>query len=266
MIQYFLHGVFEAFPISSSLHLMMFGYNSAHNALLHGITALVTFCIFHRLTFKLTRDFLCDIWNLCKVTIKSNRINQKSNCKLQKLHFFDKLHFKLLMIVLSKIVVGFLLRNQNFSISYLSFMNLIIFGILLTVVDLYSDESQQITEITVQNAAIIALCGLVSFLPGSSTLGIYYTALRLLNINKKEALDYAFILNIIPSLGAAVLKFQVAQLSIITSLICVISYSVSVLICRKLIKYLYFIGIYRVVIGIILCISTINTKFFYSLF
>ncbi len=228
-MQYFLHGLLEAFPISSSMHLLFFGINIKNIGILHGITGLVTTIFFVRKIIHLLADLFYP-------------------------GYYYNISRLLLLILIPKILVGFVIRGIDINVS--PGLMSIIFGFLLFFIDRYSSKQLKISDLNLSISIMISLFSLFSFFPGASSLGTYYTAFRFFKINRKDSLDYAFILNILPSLGACILEFGNVEMNYVSILICMLSYLFSLIFCRKLIEYLYFIGIYRVVIGILICINT----------
>lgn len=225
MIEHMLHGIFEAFPISSSMHMLLLGYHIDNIAVLHGITALVTITYFHKLIIRLLSEFFV----------------------------FGNRAWKLLIILIPKLCIGFLLRNHQLEYHYLI---LIIFGLIFFVFDYYSAQHvNDLDRIDYVNILFIGLISSFSFLPGASSLGTCYMAFRICKLNKRKALDYAFILNIIPSIGAFVMKYNNVQLSIVQFGACIAAYASSIFLCRKLTKFLFWFGIYRVVMGILICVN-----------
>ncbi|WP_187440030.1 undecaprenyl-diphosphate phosphatase [Candidatus Cytomitobacter primus] len=245
--EYILHGIFEAFPVSSSMHSMLFNYAMQNSyvmqnigiiGILHGITAIVTIVYFHKSIIKLLIDFI-------------------------KPGHYNFLSWKLCLILLPKLLFGFIYRNANFPFS---FYTIIAFGLLLAFYDIYSHQNKKAHEISYMQSIFISFLSLFAFLPGASSLGTYYTAFRACNINRKESLDYAFILNVIPSIGAFVLRFTYVEVNLVRIFTCMFVYLFALILCRKLINYLYLLGIYRVIIGIWVCQNINIQKYFYCAF
>ncbi len=226
-VEYFLHGLLEAFPISSSMHMLLLGFKIQNIGLLHGVTALVTAIFFHKKIMNLILEFF-----------------KRDNLNTAHLMF---------IILFPKIIIGFLIRNMN--LNCMLGISSIIFGFLFFIIDKYNNGNQKMDLLNFKQATLVSTFSLFSFLPGASSLGTYYTAFRFFSICKKDSLDYAFILNIIPSLGAFVIKFNYVQLNFSSIIMCMFTYVCTLIFCRKLTKHLYFFGIYRVLIGIFICIS-----------
>ncbi|QEK37790.1 undecaprenyl-diphosphate phosphatase [Candidatus Cytomitobacter indipagum] len=225
MIEYFLHGIFEAFPISSSMHLMLLGYSLDNIAILHGITAIVAIIFFHKTIIKLLVDFFS----------------------------FGSISWKLFIALMPKLLVGFALRNCYLNYNYFV---VILFGLIFFAVDYFRSQNiESINDISYLQSLLVGIISSFSFFPGASSLGTYYTAFRIFKINRKKSLDLSLILNIIPSIGAFLLKYNYIQISIVQFTACTFMYFLSIFLCRKLTKYLFLLGIYRVVMGMLICIN-----------
>ncbi|USO00867.1 MAG: undecaprenyl-diphosphate phosphatase [Alphaproteobacteria bacterium] len=224
-MDYLLHALFEAFPISSSMHLLYFRINLNNIVALHAITGLVTFIYFRNRIFYLIKDLLTNFG----------------------------FAWKLVLILLPKFVLGFCLRQYNIKLYCITG---IFFGLLFFIADFFCKQNRKIETIFCRESICISLFSCLAFLPGSSSLGTYYTAFRFYKINKEEALDLSFILNIIPSLGAFILKYSTVQLNVWQILCCIFIYWMCISLCKKLTNYLYLVGIYRIVVGFLTCINT----------
>ena len=259
----FVQGIAEFLPISSSFHLIIFrdifmvGKNIitpnmglAFDIALHFGTALSVIVFF----FK---DFL-------NIFIKGITKNKSKEGKM------------LWYIVLSTIPASFFgvlfedridtIFRTNF---YLMSFAFIIMGIILYLVDKYSNNNKDLNSMSFKEALIIGIYQVFALIPGFSRSGVSITSARLLGINREDSSIYSFYLSLPIVLGAVILSIFKIDLNILKeyalvfTLGVVVSFITGLLSIRYLLNYVkkndYKIFLwYRIIIGIMLLILIKN--------
>jgi undecaprenyl-diphosphatase len=91
--------------------------------------------------------------------------------------------------------------------------DLIFFGIILWLVDKYSEKSNKLSAIGYKRSFWIGISQAIALFPGVSRSGITMTAGRLGGLTKKDAARFAFLLATPAMLGAFVFKMKDMALS-----------------------------------------------------
>jgi undecaprenyl-diphosphatase len=250
-----IQGLTEFLPISSSAHLGMISYIFNWNEqlqldiVLH-VASLLALIIYFRKDLK---EILQDLINTRVSKDKANSIRFTRNIIISLLPLFP-FYFLLKESVAS---------IQNFS--QISLILLIVFGAFLIWADLRSkNNSAEINNINKTQALLIGVGQGIALFSGVSRSGITITIALLLGLKDQAAKKYTFLLSIPTILGGFLLelidiiKGDVLinfDLSLILAIISAfISAYLALLILFKLgdkIK-LYYYGIYRIIIGLIL--------------
>lgn len=149
---------------------------------------------------------------------------------------------------------------------------LMVFGIILYLADKLSKSRVDFPGITVLNAFCVGLAQCLALIPGVSRSGITITAARLLNINRRDAVKFSFLMAIPSTLGAVLytgvhsvtspVHFHLMSLILGTFF----SFAFGMMFVRFLLKYLaehnfLIFMIYRLLLGAVL-VCTILFKLY----
>ena len=181
-------GLLEFLPISSSGHLVVFGYFlnfSDHGLLLDVSMHLGSLCA---VCLYFNREILDILKGLFGLTS-----NEKNENELLSLNVILS---SIPIIVIGGIIflTGFADKLRNIEIIALS---TIVFALLLY----YADKDQigkgkSIKELKSTEAILVGFAQVFSIIPGASRAGVVFTATRFLKINRVESAKYAMIISI----------------------------------------------------------------------
>ncbi|MDD0852328.1 undecaprenyl-diphosphate phosphatase [Halobacteriovorax sp. GB3] len=143
-------------------------------------------------------------------------------------------------------------------------VNLIVFGILMVIVDMYcrqNDEDIMFKGVKLKHSFWIGLLQSLALFPGVSRSGITMTTARYLNLSRDEASRFSFLLSLPLIVGGAILKLPDlfsgdGQISLSISLFGVfIAFVVGILTIHYFLKVikkigLIYFGVYRVILAI----------------
>ena len=257
-----IQGITEFLPISSSAHLLfipkIFGWNNIPDSFevaLHFGTLLAIVLVFFNDWIDMLKAVFFKITN--KKSANQKEIDQKS-----------KLFWYLVISTIFVALISFLvdkprdaLKNSKYIIAIMSF-SLIFMGLLLYFVDKNKKSVTNLKNMDFKKAFIIGISQIIALIPGMSRSGTTITTARLLEVNKKDAARYSFLLATPIIFAATVLKLKdfVFNLPFIIGVL--VSFIVGVIVLRFFMKYLEtkdykIFAIYRVIIGLLLIILNI---------
>ena len=234
----FIQGLTEFLPISSSGHIVLFGsLFSLDNLLLLSVVAhvgtlfAVIFC-YRKKLFELIR------------------------------HPINKTNLKLIIATVPTIVMVLLFNNfleDNFSTRTLIW-GFLISAVLLIIADFKKESNKPLTN---KSALYMGLAQGMALLPGISRSGSTLVCGLLVGVNKKEALDFSFLMSIPVILCSAVYEgYKLFTTNITVNwlgifIVLVVSFIFGILsikIMLKLVKQnrLYFFSIYLIVLSLII--------------
>lgn len=251
-----VQGFAEFLPISSAAHLLLVErwLNLPENSLTFDIAlnlgTLLTIVVYFRKYIYLMLVELKQVLTL-KVT-----------------NYSDLLIAKLFLGSVPVVIVGFVLMHFKLeqelrsSILILS-ISLIIFGIILYLVDVFSKSTVEFNKINIKQAFFIGTMQCLALIPGVSRSGSTITAARWQKVNREDAVRFSFLLAIPSTLGAVVLSFfhalkhgttfyyQDMLLGVVLSFIFGLIF-ISILL-KFIAKYNFLVfAIYRVLVGLLL--------------
>ena len=139
---------------------------------------------------------------------------------------------------------------------------LIVMGIVLYIVDKKSPSKVKYEQMTLKQTFLIGVSQALAFIPGVSRSGITMTTARMMQVERKSAAKYSFMLSAPIVLAATVFKFKdfVFNMPFIVGVLT--SFIVGLLVIKFLLKFLQkgsFKGfaIYRIIFGILIIIISI---------
>lgn len=241
-------GFLEAFPISSSMHIVLAGKFSGifsstivAKEIMHLGAALAFFAV----CFPFIKRMLIDV---CKHFFKSgvNDINCTNLALIAK--FF--------IIILPTIMIGFLIKDIELT-KYELYFNLFA-AIMLIVIDRTMPRRNSIISICYKSCAIIGLLISLALLPGFSRLGFTYTIFRLFHFRRFDALFCTLLIGIPITLGAAFIGVihnfhnPLLPFFIITSLAAGIVTYLTLRLTFLSLNYWWIYGAYRIVLSVLL--------------
>lgn len=209
-----VQGLCEFLPVSSSGHLVLFqnlfglSENASENQLvvvaLHVATLVAVVAAFHKLIWRL----LCAFGRIVK-KIFTGKFSWKNT------HGDEKL--LLLMVLSTCLLVPFVLIADQiealFSSLLLVGVALMVTALLLTLADYVTrkyakagKQGKSGDRLTVKDSLIVGLFQCLALVPGISRSGSTITAGMLCGFDRKQAVEYSFILSLPAIVGSAVLK------------------------------------------------------------
>lgn len=189
-----LQGIFEAFPISSSMHLMMFTFFTKNKHLEISIMHLASAVAFMLLLWPF-------IWRVLKNIYKP---------------FYIKISFKILVMIIPTIITGFFLKDHQFDTSKIAYYNLFA-GLSMLIAD-RSKRINSIISLNLIQCLIISMITPFALIPGISRMGITYTALRIFQMRRKDAFFITLLMGIPLTLGASLIKiFQTNSINMLST-------------------------------------------------
>lgn len=196
---FFLQGITEFFPVSSSAHLLLFakwfnigGMDIGILAMLHLIPVFVFILYFQ----KEVRNLLLTFFYFLLYPFKKLQRAQND------IRFFESIACAVVPVMLCGVVIEvYHCDLYAFKATTVIGISSIIFGILLGVSDKIQPVSAQ-NELTIRKSVVFGLMHMLALIPGVSRLGISLTAARLLGLGRQASVRFAFIAGI-PILLAA---------------------------------------------------------------
>ena len=209
-----VQGLCEFLPVSSSGHLVLFqnlfglSANASENqltvVLLHVATLVAVVVAFHRLVWRL----ICASGRIVK-NIFTGKFSWKNTQGDEKL--------LLLMVLSTALLIPFVLISDQiealFSSLLLVGVALLVTALLLTLADIATKKRKQAgklgksgDQITVKDSVIVGLFQCLALVPGISRSGSTTTAGLMCGFDRKQAVEYSFILSLPAIIGSAVLK------------------------------------------------------------
>ena len=251
-----VEGITEWLPISSTGHLILVeefvklnfsqSYLDMFNVVIQlGAIMAVVVIYFHRL----------------------NPFSPKKTEKQKKMTL--QLWVKVVIASIPAGVVGILFNDfieEKFNISYVVATMLIVDGVLFIVIEnRHKGRKPQITKISQMGVPVLIWIGvfqMLAMIPGTSRSGATIIGALALGVSRTAAADFTFFLAIPAMAGASLVKlrhfgfdFTGTELGLLL-LGCVVSFVVSILAIKFLLKYIQnhdfkAFGYYRIVLGII---------------
>ena len=251
-----VEGITEWLPISSTGHLILVeefvklnfsqSYLDMFNVVIQlGAIMAVVVIYFHRL----------------------NPFSQKKTEKQKKMTL--QLWVKVVIASIPAGVVGVLFNDfieEKFNNSYVVATMLIVVGVLFIVIEnRHKGRKPQITKISQMGVPVLIWIGvfqMLAMIPGTSRSGATIVGALALGVSRTAAADFTFFLAIPAMAGASLVKlrhfgfdFTGTELGLLL-LGCVVSFVVSILAIKFLLKYIQnhdfkAFGYYRIVLGII---------------
>lgn len=251
----FIQGLTEFLPISSSGHIVLFGsLFELDNLLLLSVVAHVgtLFAVIYCYRARL-KDLFCQFGQDVKNVFRH---------KKQPLSANTKLYLNLIWATIPTVII-FLLFNHFFEQSFSTktlIWGFLISAILLVVAD-FKKESNK--PVNFKSAGCMGLAQGLALLPGISRSGSTLVCGLLVGVNKKDALDFSFLMSIPIILASAVyegVKLFSANITVnwlgifivlITSFIFgILSIKIMIKLVNK--NRLYFFSIYLIILSLII--------------
>ena len=249
----FIQGITEPLPISSSGHIIIFKkiFNIKMNDI--NFEIIVNFASFIAVLFLYRKKIIKLIDSFIKYIIKKDN-NKKEDFNYTML---------LVIATLPTCILGLLFKNTIDKIG--NNTKLIGFALLITSFALYiiKDFKGKKNNITISDAIKIGIYQVIALFPGISRSGATIFGGLKLNLTRKEAVDFSFMLYLPVSFGAIILGlFDLIKTQNISSLIpfYIISFIVSMITTYFSIKWfikivkkgkLIYFSIYCFIIGIL---------------
>lgn len=244
-----IQGVTEFIPVSSSLHLLIYGSFFANKTLI--LLLIITMHL----------GSILGLFFFCLIDARP------------KMDIFKSIKFNKIILVstLPIFIFGFffysMIADIN-EINYLLIFTTIFFGILLFLSDHFSKNDKSLYDITYYDSFIIGLFQCFALIPGVSRSASIIIASRTLKINRESSVIFSLILSIPVIIGAfslAVFKLDLNK-SIETGIWIEAFFSLifSFISSYITLKFFYkfsrvngfsFFAIYRVMLGIILLLN-----------
>lgn len=204
------------------------------------------------------------------VVIYFHRLNPFSSKKTEKQKKMTlQLWVKVVIASIPAGVVGILFNDfieEKFNNSYVVATMLIVVGVLFIVIEnRHKGRKPQITKISQMGVPVLIWIGvfqMLAMIPGTSRSGATIVGALALGVSRTAAADFTFFLAIPAMAGASLVKlrhfgfdFTGTELGLLL-LGCVVSFVVSILAIKFLLKYIQnhdfkAFGYYRIVLGII---------------
>lgn len=192
----FVQGIAEAFPISSSAHLLILAHvlgiqppSKALAVALHLGTLLAIGVVFHKACFRVLRGCL-DLFR---------------GHASQARHFFLTLVIATLPVLFGGL--GIHLLGLNFDALPIMAINTMVFGVLLWVIDrTRPSKAIALEKISYGTGIVLGCFQMLALIPGVSRLGICIMAGRLMGMNLASSTRFSFLLGIPVIASAIVLK------------------------------------------------------------
>jgi undecaprenyl-diphosphatase len=250
MILAIVQGLTELLPISSTAHLLI--------------------------TNKLLNTNYTDNFSLTMLQLGTTVAIVLLNWDFLFKNFFSKekakLYFKIGISSLPVVIVGLILNDyvvSHFHSMYVIIASLIIVGIIMIIVENAGNllKRTSLEEVSLKQSFTMGLAQTIALIPGVSRSGITTLGGIFAGINKYDALQFSFILGVPALVGSFVyeayrtpdsLEIIMKPENILAVLVSGFVGYLSIIVLKKFSKekFLTVFGIYRIVLGIILLITT----------
>lgn len=207
------------------------------------------------------------------VVIYFHKLNPFSPKKTEKQKMSTiRLWIKVIIATIPAMIIGLLFDDfidEHFMNAYVVSAMLIIYGILFIVIEKRNEgvvpKANRLSQLTVNMALMIGVFQLLSLIPGTSRSGATILGGLLIGASRSVAAEFTFFLGIPVMFGASflkIVKFVLGGTSItmmelgMLGLGCVVSFGVSILAIKFLLKYIKnhdfkVFGYYRIGLGIV---------------
>lgn len=193
-----IQGASEFLPISSSAHLIVANWLMSGKAL--GIELEIAL---HLGTFAALLVYFRNYW-LSIASALWRRVRYSENSDMS-----DKIFPALVIGSIPAAIVGFLGQHaieELFHTPMSTIIPLILVGFLLWLVDKYAPMKRDMKSLSLKDALLIGLAQTTALIPGVSRSGSTIIGGRLLGLEKKEAVEFSFLLGTPVMFGAALLN------------------------------------------------------------
>lgn len=243
-----VQGIGEILPISSSVNL-------------HFVSKL-----FHIDSFSFSLKIALHAGSLIALLIYF----QKEIINIFKQKFSKRTYFFPLIVgTIPVVIFGYFARDfvKEFDSPKIMGISSVLFGVLLFAADKFADTKNQTSKfLSLSKAFVIGIFQAIAIFPGVSRLGICLTASRILNLSRKEAINFSLMLAIPSISGSLCLEifeafqsnnFQVLcsnanlQGALLTSIISFACLFPAVAFMNK--RGFGALTLYRIIIGILIC-------------
>ena len=254
-----VQGITEFLPISSSAHLLLiphiFGWQevpASFEVALHFGTLIAIVVIF----YKDWLEMLSAVWQSMRARQAKRKIEAEVS---QKAKIFGYL-------VLATVLVAGVAKvldeprealKSSSVIVYVIAGSLIVMGLLLYFVDQKRKSTVNFKNMTMKTALIVGLSQIIALIPGMSRSGTTITTARMMEVNKKDAARYSFLLATPVIFAATVLKVKEFEMTAPFILGVLASFISGLFVLKFFMKYLEtkdykVFAIYRCVLGVVL--------------
>jgi undecaprenyl-diphosphatase len=196
-----VQGIAEFLPISSSGHLILvpwlFNWHDpglGFDLALHWATLLAVLVYFWRDVVSIIRGFLQSLF---------------PSTRDLKNDIYQKLSWLLIIASIPGAIVGKLLEEKAEGVlrnPLLVAIDLIVFGFILLIVDMWSKKQKDINQITRTDAVLIGLSQAAAIIPGVSRSGSTMTAGLALGFKREDVARFSFLMSLPITFGAGLLK------------------------------------------------------------
>lgn len=161
-------------------------------------------------------------------------------------------------------IIGFLLDHfvgDKLTTPLIIAIALIVMGIILYIVDKKAKSTIDYEHMTLKETFLIGFAQSLAFIPGVSRSGVTMTVARMLNVDRKSAAKYSFMLSAPIVLAATIFKLKDFVFSVPFFVGIFASFLVGIVVIKFLLQYLQkgsFKGfaIYRVIAGVVIIALT----------
>lgn len=258
-----VQGITEFLPISSSAHLLfipkIFNWNQIPDSFevaLHFGTLLAILLV-----------FFWDWIEMLKASFEYIKTKDKKELDkdvVQKSKLF-------IYLIISTIVVAAIsyfidkkrsVLKESQYISYVMGGSLILMGILLYLVDKKKANKKTLENLGFKDAFLVGVSQIIALIPGMSRSGTTITTARALEINKKDAAKYSFLLATPIIFAATILKIKEFVFTLPFIIGVLVSFITGYIVLRFFMKYLEtkdykVFAVYRLIVGLALIIMGI---------
>ncbi|MFA4995874.1 MAG: undecaprenyl-diphosphatase UppP [Patescibacteria group bacterium] len=202
-----VQGVTEFLPISSSAHLVLVPYifNWDYKGLSFDIA----------LHFGTVIAIVAYFWKDWMVLIKS-AASSRQPADSDPAKYPKNLLWQIIIATIPTAIIGYLISDyveSTFHSPILLASNLVIFGIILYLVDLFTKTSSQISNIGYKQTFTVGLAQCLALIPGVSRSGITMIASRSLGLDRENAARFSFLLGTPAMIGAFIFDIKDLPLS-----------------------------------------------------
>lgn len=202
-----VQGITEFLPISSSGHLavlqILFNVKEGNvffSQVLHFGTLLSILLVYHKLVYKMIVEF----FKMIGALIKREKIT---------LNHYQKLALYIIIATIPTVIIALFIEkflDQLYMSLLLIGLCFIITAVMIYFIDLnlYNKDTKRITQAGVPKVLAIGAVQGVAALPGISRSGSTIFISHALGINKKDAVDFSFLLAIPAMLGGFILGLK----------------------------------------------------------